>query len=34
MSFNAKNKKKIRGVEMKNMEMHVKGYRKLFTHIN
>lgn len=34
MSFNAKNKNKIRDVEMKNMEMHVKGYHKPFTHIN
>lgn len=33
MSPNAKNKKKIRDMEMKNMEMHVKGCCKLFTHI-
>lgn len=34
MSLNAKNKTKIRDVEMKNMEMRAKGYSKPFTHIN
>lgn len=37
MSVNAekkKKKKKVRDVEMKNMEMHVRSYLKPFIHIN